>query len=105
MITRDIDGWSIAAKSVRVTLLAIVAVPMLSALYLGFIHAVEWLKVGKWPQYSTTNLFLDWGITYPKVAWRGVQVIIDAIMSAPAAWSLLGAAVVFGLIFGRFFDD
>lgn len=105
MVLRDIDGWSIAAKGLRGASLAIVAVPFFGALYLGFMHVVEWLRLGKWPHYSTTNLFSDWGIGYPKVTWRGVQAIIDTIMSAPAAWSLLGAAVVLGFIFSRFVED
>lgn len=101
----DTQGRDIVAKGCRGISMVIVTVPFLGALYLGFTHVVEWLRLGKWPHYSTTNLFSDSGIAYPKVTWRGVQAIIDAIMSAPAAWSLFGAAVVLGFTLSRFVED
>jgi hypothetical protein len=101
----NMNGWDSAAKGCRGTAIAIVCVPLVGTFYLGFIHVVEWLRLGKWPHYSTTNLFSDWGIAYPKVSWLGVQAMIDFVMGVPAAWSLFGAAVVLGFIFQRFVED
>jgi hypothetical protein len=98
-------GADLAVKSIRGAIMLIVSAPFLGALYLGVAHILEWLRTGKWPRYSTTNLFSDLEVAYPKVAWRGVQTIIDAVMAAPAAWSLLGLSLVLSFTLGRMVDD
>lgn len=82
-----------------------VCFPLLGAAYLTCAHAVAWLKLGKWPHYSTANMFSDWGLIYPKVTWRGAQSIIDLLMSAPATWALFGLAILVGFIFADFIGD
>lgn len=102
---KKLDLLAIAAKGLRGILLTVVALPFFGAIYLFFAHVIEWLKLGKWPHFSTATMFSDWGINYPKADWLGVQAIIDGIMSAPAALTLFGGAVVLGFAFSPFIED
>ena len=71
-------------------------VTMLAAICIWIAGLYTWLRYGTWLDYTSPELFKDFGLAYPRVSWVGAQKAIDFVMSLSAAWFLfvLGGLVV-----------
>ena len=98
-------GAEHVARLVAWVLVFICSAPLLVALYLLFSHTVEWLKFGNWPYYTTAQMFSDGGIVEPTSNWIGFQIIINYIMSFPAAGVLVVMSLLLGLTLGKFAES
>ena len=67
---------------------------MCAAAGLGGSQAYKRFTEGIWTLYSTTQLFADLGIPYPRGAWTSVQPTIDWIMYQAATGVLLAAGLI-----------
>lgn len=102
---RSFDSSAIAIKVTRVTLMVLVWIPFLGSNYLTITHLITWLKTDHWPGYSTASLFSDLKVAHPDGVRLGVQPMLGWIMSAPAAYSLMGMAIVLSITLALLPDD
>ena len=83
----------------------ICSTPILVAGYLLFSHTAAWLKLGRWPNYTTAQMLLDMGIAPSPSKWIGFQNLVDLAMSFPAAGSLVFLSLLLGLTLGKFAES
>jgi hypothetical protein len=71
------------------TLIGLGLLMMLASAALAGSQAYKRYEDGYWTLYSTTQMFADIGIPYPRGAWASVQPTINWIMNEPASGVLL----------------
>ena len=101
----SLNASHIASKGIKFTFLALVWIPFLGSSYITITHLMTWLKTGLWPSYSTANLFGDLQIAHPKGSFHGIQPAMDWVMAEPAAYLLMGLAIVFSVMMALLVDD
>jgi|SRR5579884_4159040 len=93
-LSRSLDLSVATTKILKNTLLLLVWVAFLGSNYLTITHLTTWLRKGYWPVYSTANLISDLKIAPLSGIRSGTQTYLDWLMSEPAAYSLMGLAIV-----------
>jgi hypothetical protein len=93
---RSFGTTIVRARGIRRILLALVWAPFLASNYLTITHLISWVSTDHWPTYSTASLLSDMKVAHP-VGRPGVQPVVDWIMAAPAAYSLMGLAIVLSI--------
>lgn len=102
---RTIDAFSVVSKASRYASLAVVWAAFLGSNYLTITHLISWLKTDRWPNYSTANLFTDLRIHDPGFITLGGPALIGRILTAPAAYTLMGLALILSITVALLPDD